>query len=314
MRKAVITLLILLPLVLVVVIAIAGKIYGSVSAVLPTSVTLVDSSGEEADSLTISVGQTYQLSWVVSPDDATNTSVTFKSSNTSICTVSSSGAVTGSATGTATITVSTINNKTDKITVTVTSSGATGITIPTSTITAYVGSSMQITATADPAEETQYITWSSSNTDVVSITSVSTSSGSQSTGYGGYATLTFNSAGTATITATTSNGITKECEVIVKEAEVKFNEEMLDSTYYKVDSKTINLLDYLVDSNGDTITDISQYNIAFSVSGGSGSIEEDGYILTISESSSYVRVRLLYYNVDSDASCYVDVYFIYSGQ
>ena len=58
-------------------------------------------------SATISVNGTQQLSATVSPSDATNKSVTWTSSNTSVATVSSSGLVTGVSAGNATITVKT---------------------------------------------------------------------------------------------------------------------------------------------------------------------------------------------------------------
>lgn len=71
-------------------------------------------------SATISVNGTQQLSATVSPSDATNKSVTWSSSNTSVATVSSSGLVTGVSAGNATITVKTNNgNKTATSTITV---------------------------------------------------------------------------------------------------------------------------------------------------------------------------------------------------
>ena len=71
-------------------------------------------------SATISVNGTQQLSATVSPSDATNKSLTWSSSNTSVATVSSSGLVTGVSAGNATITVKTNDgNKTATSTITV---------------------------------------------------------------------------------------------------------------------------------------------------------------------------------------------------
>jgi len=77
-------------------------------------------------SLALEVGQAGALSATVLPDNATNKSVTWSSSNSSIAVVSSSGRVTAIAVGTATIIVTTEDgSKTDQCTVTV-SAATTG--------------------------------------------------------------------------------------------------------------------------------------------------------------------------------------------
>ena len=88
--------------------------------VTPVSVTSVvlDSNSE-----TVKVGKTVTLIPTVYPTNATNKSVTWSSSNTSVATVSS-GVVTGVAAGTANITVTTVDgSKTASCTVTVQESG-----------------------------------------------------------------------------------------------------------------------------------------------------------------------------------------------
>ena len=68
----------------------------------------------------IDVGATTKLNSTVAPSTATNKSVSYKSSDDAIATVSSNGTVTGVAEGDATITVTTQDgNKTDTATVTV---------------------------------------------------------------------------------------------------------------------------------------------------------------------------------------------------
>ncbi|RRG08835.1 MAG: hypothetical protein DUD32_09350 [Lactobacillus sp.] len=52
----------------------------------------------------VEVGKTTKLSATVAPDDATNKTIAYKSSDEKIATVASDGTVTGVATGSATIT------------------------------------------------------------------------------------------------------------------------------------------------------------------------------------------------------------------
>ena len=70
--------------------------------VVPVAVT-----GVSLQPATVAVGETKTLSPSISPANATNKAVTYKSSNTAIATVSNTGEVTGVAVGTATITVTT---------------------------------------------------------------------------------------------------------------------------------------------------------------------------------------------------------------
>ena len=66
------------------------------------------------------MGDTETLTATVAPNDATDKSVTWTSSDTSVATVSNTGLVTAEASGTATITVKTTDgNKTDTCEVTV---------------------------------------------------------------------------------------------------------------------------------------------------------------------------------------------------
>ncbi|HTJ53703.1 MAG TPA: Ig-like domain-containing protein [Cyclobacteriaceae bacterium] len=77
-------------------------------------------------SATLNVNATQQLTATVTPSNATNKAVTWSTSNASVATVNSSGLVTGVASGTATITVTTQDgNKTATSAITVPSAGNT---------------------------------------------------------------------------------------------------------------------------------------------------------------------------------------------
>ena len=90
-------------------------VYGK-SAIVPVASVYLDKNQQE-----LVVGETAALVATVLPENATNKSVTWSSSNTSVATVSSRGVVTGVGAGTAIITVTTIDGgKTVTCTVTVT--------------------------------------------------------------------------------------------------------------------------------------------------------------------------------------------------
>ncbi|MCL2051342.1 MAG: Ig-like domain-containing protein [Lachnospiraceae bacterium] len=154
--------------------------------VMPISVTGV-SLNRSAE--TLEIGKSINLTATVSPSNATNKSVTWSSSNSSVATVSASGMVTARAAGTATITARTNDgNRTATCTITVRqpiiSVASVSINAPSSTIT--VGRSETLTVTVSPSNATnKSVTWSSSNTSVASVSN---------------GVVTARSAGTATIT------------------------------------------------------------------------------------------------------------------
>ena len=95
----------------------------------PTSVTLSPSTAS------IEVGSTVQLTETVMPSDATDKSVSWSSSNTSVATVSNSGLVTGVSAGSATITATTTDGGlTDTCAVTVTPAVTYNYKLATSTV------------------------------------------------------------------------------------------------------------------------------------------------------------------------------------
>lgn len=154
--------------------------------------------------LVVSGGST-TLSATVAPASATNSTVTWTSSNTSVATVNASGVVTGSASGSAIISAKTQDGGfTDTATITVTNANipVTGITVTPAATTVAVGSATSLTAAVAPANATnQTVTWSSSAPTIASV-----STGGVVTGV---------AAGTATITATAQGGVMDTTAVTV---------------------------------------------------------------------------------------------------
>lgn len=285
--------------------------------ILPESVrvTRTDISVEE--------GKSTSVSYVVAPTDATDKSATWSSSNESVATVRN-GIIRGIKAGTATITVKTVNGKTDSCKVTVTPMRVS--IAMSSTITTYVGDTVDFTPltsiTPDDKVTVNDLTWSSNKTNIGTVSgpkftakavgmtvvsakygdfsssctvivksaedkvadnvtsiSITPSSVTDSVGVSKQLTLnitpntikasalninwtssdlttvyvtangqiTLKKPGTATITATLSNGIKASCNVTVKEEE-KQNTTPTGKVVYIESGKTIYM------EIGDTIT------------------------------------------------------------
>lgn len=86
----------------------------AVLQILPSSITL------NKTTLNIGVGETSTLSFTISPGNSTNKSVTWKSEDDSIASVSSNGIVTAKKLGTTTVTAQTSNGKTASCTINIT--------------------------------------------------------------------------------------------------------------------------------------------------------------------------------------------------
>lgn len=153
--------------------------------------------------VSLSVGATRGLTATVSPSNATNKTVNWTSSNTSVATVSSSGVVTAKAVGSATIVATSADGgKTAYCTVSVTASAVavTSVTMSRTTASLNVGETVSLSATVAPSNATdKTVTWASSNTSVATVS-------------GG--TVTAKKAGSATITAT-AGGKSATCTVTV---------------------------------------------------------------------------------------------------
>lgn len=165
-------------------------------AVVVTSVTL------NASSKTINVGEAYQLTATVKPDDATNKGCTFTSSNAGIATVDGSGRVVGVSAGTVTITAraNDVSGTTATCTITVenkvTSISAGNINID-------VGQTGQLTVTVNPSSANKNLTYTSNAPGIATVN--------------GSGVVTGASVGTATIMVTdTVSGKSTTCTVTVK--------------------------------------------------------------------------------------------------
>ncbi len=151
----------------------------------------------------IEVGESVQLTPTVLPANAEYT-LTWSISDKYVATISQDGLLTGKSAGAADLKVKADNGVYAMLRVVVSEPKPTSVSVSPSSVTLTEGGSRYLTATVYPSNASQSVTWSSSNSSVVSVSS----SGK----------ITAIKAGTATITATTSNGKTGTCSVTCKEA------------------------------------------------------------------------------------------------
>lgn len=170
----------------------------TVNPISVTGVTLDQSA------LPISVGGSAELKANVTPENATNKTVTWSSDNTAVATVDASGKVTAVAPGTATITVTTADGgKTANCTVTVTQP-VNDVTLDKTTMDLFVDNGGTLTAKIQPDNASnKTVDWTTSNAGVATVDA--------------NGKVTAVGAGKATITATAADGSEKKaaCEVTV---------------------------------------------------------------------------------------------------
>lgn len=175
---------------------------------MPATATTVAATGLAAINPaggTIKVNATLQLTAKVQPDNASNTTVTWESSDNSIAKVNASGLVSGVSAGTATITATAADggfSKSCVITVTAANIPVGGVSLSKSSAGLTVGGSLTLNAIITPANASNTaINWSSSNNAVAKVNN---------------GTISGVKAGTATITATTLDGAhSASCQITV---------------------------------------------------------------------------------------------------
>ena len=176
-------------------------------------------------------GDTFKLTATVLPVNTTDSKdISWSSNNEAVATVSEDG--TAKSVGTAVITATSTNGKTASCTVTVEKKliPITEVSLSESAVGIIEGNTHKLTATVLPENTTdsKSISWSSNNEAVATVSEDGT--------------ITAKSAGTAVITATSSNGKTADCTVTVSKKEIPITEVHLDkssATLTEGDSTTL---------------------------------------------------------------------------
>lgn len=170
----------------------------------PSSVSINTST------VTLGVGETFEIYEFTDTGSYAN-NFTWTSSNNSVATINKTTAnkakITAKGVGTATIKIKTYNGKTDSCTVTV-KKAPTSIIINKPSDNIGNGESVTITESTNSGSYANSFTWSSSNSNIVSIRKDT----------GNKAIITANGIGSATISVKTYNGVTSSFKATVKRA------------------------------------------------------------------------------------------------
>lgn len=154
----------------------------------------------------IAINQTSEIKVEYNPEDIKEV-ITWSSSNNDIVSVNN-GIITGKNVGNATITAITTSGIKNQVNIEVYKK-VESISLNKTDIELYVGNTYQLTATVLPDDATyKNITWTSSNNSIVSVEN---------------GLITAKNAGNATITASTKDGSSKNCSVLVKEKPIEYS-------------------------------------------------------------------------------------------
>ena len=214
----------------------------------PTNVA-VSSVSISVTAKEIVIGETLQLSATVSPSNATDKTITWSTSSSTVATVSPTGLVTGKAEGTADI-KATAGGKssTCKVTVKKPTVAVSSVELDETNITLKEGETKTLKVTVKPDNATdKTVTWGSSKTDVATVDNTGKVSAIKE--------------GVASITAT-SGGKSASCKVTVEKAVVEVTSITLSETSVTLtegETKTITATVNPSDATDKTVT-WSSYN------------------------------------------------------
>ena len=183
---------------------------------IPITEVLIDKS-----SATLTEGDSTTLTATVLPENTTDRKdISWSSSNNDIATVDTTGHVEAKKAGTVIITATSTNGKTAECTVTVEKKliPITEVSLSESAVGIIEGNTHKLTATVLPENTTdsKSVSWSSNNEAVATVSEDGT--------------ITAKSAGTAVITATSTNGKTAGCTVTVSKKEIPIVDVALNRT------------------------------------------------------------------------------------
>ena len=232
----------------------------------------IATTGISLDKTSLSFGDVYSstretLTATISPDNAANKSITWKSSNSTVATVSSTGVVSPKGYGTATITATTSDGTNLSATCEVVVNVATTVTLDQTALFFNPSDApQQLTATVLPeSAANRNVQWTTSNSNVATVSSTGV--------------VTPKGSGTATITATTTDGTAKEakCAVTVAVVTTSISLDKTSLLFNDLFSTKTLTATVLPDNTANKTVTWESSNTAVAEVSGSGVVTPKGY-------------------------------------
>ena len=249
MKKTILIILAVLPIVLLVIIAFAGRILSLYQYISVEKVEFVDRAGnaytDEID-FVVPQGGSKNVSIRIYPELATNKNVTYTSADTAICTIDSDGVIRGVHYGATTVTVKTKDgSKTATLNVVVKADIPYDVALSKNEQTMRPGEYYPLSVNVDaPVAIDQSVTYSSSDPSIVTV---------DATGM-----LSAVAPGVATVTVTTNSGSLTDTwtgTVLDEPTALSFDFTGAEGVtqlgvLYNVTAQSLDLYDYLTVADG----------------------------------------------------------------
>ncbi len=264
----------------------AGDKTATCSVTVTKKVVAVESVTLDKSSLELNEGETATLTATVKPDNASDKTVTWSSSKTSVATVDANGKVTAVAEGNATITAK-AGNKSATCSVTVTKNvvAVESITLDKSSLELTEGETATLTATVKPDNATnKTVTWTSSSSSIATVDQ--------------NGKITAVSEGTATITAKAGDK-TATCSVTVKKNTVAVESVTLDKSSLELTEGETATLTATVKPDNATNKTVTWSSDKTSVA----TVDANGKVTAVAEGTATITAKA----GDKTATCSVTV-------
>ncbi|MCQ2070388.1 MAG: Ig-like domain-containing protein, partial [archaeon] len=239
------------------------------------------------DSLTLGIGERFQLIATVGPDYANNKNVTWSSKDQSIVTVNESGIISAESKGTTVITVTTEDGGLTAACIVTVVTRVSGITLDISDLTiSDIGESYTRVPTIEPEDaDNKDVIWTSDNKDIAVVDE--------------YGTVTGMSIGTTSITVTTADGGFYATCIVTVEGKVKTI--TLDRSELTMESEEVAQL------TAEVYPELATKNLVwFSSDDSIATVDDNGRITSFDNGNVVIICKDVYTGIYAD--CEITVY------